>query len=56
MGVIHRISISAEKSKKKKNIDHATVTAGAGIEGDVHGNLTPNKAAAKLKACEKEKQ
>ena len=54
MGVIHRISISDVKGKKKDNIDRATVTAGAGIEGDVHGNtdrpfsLLPHESFSKL--------
>ena len=54
MGVIHRISISAVKGKKKDNIDRATVTVDAGIEGDVHGttdrpfSLLPHESFSKL--------
>ncbi len=54
MGSIHKISISAVKGKKKLNVEHATITAGAGIEGDIHGptdrplSLLPLESFSKL--------
>ncbi|MEJ2722464.1 MAG: MOSC domain-containing protein [bacterium] len=35
---IHKISVAEKKGERKKNIDHATVVAGGGIQGDAHGS------------------